>query len=189
MPVMDPHQLGFWAVVIRTAIVHTVSYTVVGIVAMNLFRYGRKIESDPVRDATLRSTDDPVVMAGPLFQPLRGALFGVAFYLLRDVVFAANGWWVLWLVLVIVGILGTFAPAASSLEGLIYLKPSPTGFLWGGLVEILTQSLLLAVLTFLWVTHPGSTLLDWLFGVLVALALAMPALGLLARRSGRLSPS
>lgn len=186
---MAPTQLGLLAVVLRTLIVHTVTYTAVGIAAMTAFRYTRKIRGDPVREATLRDTDDPLVMAGPLFQPLRGALFGGVFYLLRGSVFAPGGWLVLWLVLVVVGILGTFAPAASSIEGFIYLKPSPTGFLWGGLVEILAQSLLLSVLTFLWVGAPTNVALNWLFGVLFALSLAMPALGLLARRSGWTAPS
>ena len=31
----------------------------------------------------MRRKDDPVLMAGPLFQPIRGVLFGVVFYLLR----------------------------------------------------------------------------------------------------------
>jgi hypothetical protein len=179
---VTPHALGFWSLVVRAMAVHTVTYTLVGMVAFSLFRYGASIREDPVRRASMRPTDDPLVMAGPLFQPLRGALFGVAFYLLRDVVFAPGGWWVLWLTLVIVGILSTFAPAASSIEGLIYLEPSPTGFLWGGLLEILTQSLLLAVVTFLWVRHPLPWL-DWLMGALFVLALAMPAMGLAARRA------
>ena len=184
---MEPHALSFLSIVIRSAIVHTVTYTVVGLAAMNLFRYGGAIRDDPVRAATLRETTDPRVMAGPLFQPLRGLLFGIAFYLLRDVLFAANGWLVLWTVLVVIGILGTFAPAESSIEGWIYRRPSPTGFLWGGLLEILTQSLLLSLLTFLWVRNPAATWLAWTFGTLFVLALAMPTLGLLARRAGRAS--
>ncbi|MEJ2287481.1 MAG: hypothetical protein P8Y02_02355 [Deinococcales bacterium] len=186
---MDPHALSLLSIVIRSAIVHTVTYTLAGLAAMNLFRYGGAIRDDPVRKATLRDTTDPRVMAGPLFQPLRGLLFGIAFYLLRDVVFAPDGWLVLWITLVVIGILGTFAPAESSIEGWIYRRPSPSGFLWGGLVEILTQSLLLSVLTFLWVTNPAAAWLDWTFGVLFVLALAMPALGLLAKQAGRASGS
>ncbi len=182
---MDPHAFTLLSIVIRSAIVHTVTYTAMGIVAMNVFRYGSAIRDDPVRTASLRDTNDPLVMAGPLFQPLRGLLFGIVFYLLRDVLFAAHGWLVLWLTLVVIGILGTFAPAESSIEGWIYRRPSPTGFLWGGLLEILSQSLLLAVLTFLWVRNPTAAWLDWTFGVLFVLALAMPALGLLARRVNR----
>jgi len=179
---VNPHALGFWSVALRAMIVHTVTYTGIGMIAFSLFRYGHAIREDPVRQASMRPTDHPLVMAGPLFQPLRGALFGMAFYLLRDVIFAPGGWWALWLTLVIVGVLSTFAPAASSIEGLIYLKPSPTGFLWGGLLEILTQSLLLAVVTYLWVRHPAAWA-SWLLGTLFVLALLMPALGLATRAS------
>ncbi len=152
---------------------------------MTLFGYRGAIRDDPVRKATLRDADDPLVMAGPLFQPLRGALFGVVFYLLQGVFFAPHGWWELWVTLVVVGILSTFAPAASSIEGLIYLRPSPTGFLWGGLVEIGVQSLLLSVLTYAWVRSAGAGWLSWSFGILFVAALALPALGLLARRAAR----
>lgn len=184
---MTAHTLTLWGVIVRTMIVHTVTYTAVGLAAFSLFRYGPAIRDDPVRRASMRAADHPLVMAGPLFQPLRGALFGVVFYLLRDVVFAPGGWWVLWSTLVVVGILGTFAPAASSIEGLVYLKPAPSGFLWGGLLEILTQSLLLAVLTFLWVRHPLAWL-AWLLGALFVLALLMPVLGLAARGAPRTRP-
>ncbi len=185
---VDAHQLGFLSVAIPTVVVHTVTYTLVGIAAMNAFRYTGALRDDPVRRATLRDTSDARVMAGPLFQPLRGILFAIVLYLLRDTLFAPGGWLILWAMLLAVGIFGTFAPAAASVEGWIYLKPSPTGALWGGLVEIVTQSLLLSVLTFVWVTHPGIAWLDWVFGILFVLALALPALGLVARRAARGTP-
>jgi hypothetical protein len=184
---MDAHALGLLDIVIRTVAAHTVTYTVVGIAAMNVFRYNRAIRDDPVRRATLRDTSSPWVMAGPLLQPLRGALFGIVFYLLRDTLFAPDGWLVLWIMLVSVGILGTFAPAPSSIEGWIYLEPSAKGPLWGGLVEVLTQSLLLSVVSFLWITHPAAAWLDWVLGILFVLSLAMPALGLAAARGARRS--
>ena len=180
---MDVHQLGFASIAIPTVLVHTVTYTLVGIVAMNVFRYTGAIRDDPSRRAMLRDTDDPRVMAGPLIQPLRGLLFAVVLYLVRDAAFAPGGWLVMWALFLGVGVFGTFAPASASIEGWIYLRPSPTRALWGGLVEIVTQSALLSVLTFLWVTHPGVGWIPWVFGSLFTLALALPALGLLARRA------
>jgi hypothetical protein len=115
---------------------------------------------------------------------VRGLLFGAVFYLLRGAVFAPNGWWVLWIVLVVLGIVGTFAPAPGSIEGWIYLKPSPSGPLWGGLAEVLAQSLLLSFGTFLWVTRGGPGWLTWVLGALFALVCLMPLAGLLARRAG-----
>jgi hypothetical protein len=72
--------------------------------------------------------------------------------------------------LVVVGILSTFGPAPSSIEGLIYTKLSFKG-LWGGLVEVLTQSLLLSVITYYWVTHPEKRWLNWVLGILFVIAL------------------
>jgi hypothetical protein len=186
--VTDAHQLGFLSVAIPTVVVHTVTYTLVGIAAMSAFRYTGAFRNDPVRRATLRDTSEARVMASPLFQPLRGILFAIVFYLLRDTLFAPGGWLVLFSMLLAVGVFGTFAPAAASIEGWIYLRPSPTGALWGGLIEIVTQALLLSVLTFQWVTHPGIAWLAWVFGGLFVLALALPALGLLARRTPREAP-
>jgi len=42
----------------------------------------------------MRQLNDPVVMAGPLFQPIRGVIFALAFYPLRGVLFGgrADGW-------------------------------------------------------------------------------------------------
>ena len=69
----------------------------------------------------MRQTNDPWVMVGPLFQPIRGILFGIVFYLLREPFFGKkNGWLVMWTVLVAVGIIGTFGPTPGSIEGMIY---------------------------------------------------------------------
>lgn len=184
---MAADALGFWSVVLRAMVAHTVTYTAVGWLAFSVFKYGGAIRDDPIRRASMRDPDATIVRAGVLFQPVRGVLFGVVFYLLRDVLFAPGGWWVMWLTLVIVGIVSTFAPANASIEGLIYLRPNPTGYLWGGVVEILTQSLLLSLVTFGWVLHP-SAWLNWLLWVLFGLALLMPSLGLLALRGQRRVP-
>ena len=41
----------------------------------------------------MRPTTDRWVMAGPLFQPIRGVVFALAFYPLRSVLFGRkNGW-------------------------------------------------------------------------------------------------
>jgi hypothetical protein len=130
----------------------------------------------------MRQTDDPLVQAGVLFQPIRGVLFGLVFYLLRNVLFRQkNGWLITWITLVVVGILSTFAPASGSIEGLIYTRPAFMS-LWGGLVEILSQSFLLSVLIYYWVNHPEKRWLNWVLGILFFIALILPVLGLLARQ-------
>ncbi|HUO55895.1 MAG TPA: hypothetical protein VMU27_00445 [Candidatus Paceibacterota bacterium] len=171
----------FWVIVAKAAIVHTLTYFLVGFSAFNLFNYAATL-SHP--DTNFRPANDPLVRAGALFQPIRGILFGVIFYLLRSVIFQANGWIILWAMLVILGIFSTFAPAGYSIEGLIYLKRG-AGANWGGLVEILLQSFLLSTVTYYWVTHPGATWLDWLIGILFVVSLLLPLLGLVASRKNK----
>lgn len=118
----------------------------------------------------MRQTSEPIVMAGPLFQPLRGLLFAVAFFPLRSVLFGRpRGWLIMWTVLVIVGILSTFGPSPGSIEGMIYTT-FPIGLQLLGMTEVLAQSLLLSVVLCYWVNHPEKR---WLTGVLTATFLIM----------------
>jgi hypothetical protein len=170
---------GFRAIALKSAIVHTVTYVAVGIVAFLVLDYTAWF-AEPRVAAYMRQTSDPLVMAGPLFQPIRGLLFGVVFYLFREVVFRPRGWVRLWLMLLIVGILSTFGPTPSSIEGMIYTT-WPLAWHVRGLPEIVIQSGLLAWLAHHWVTRP-SRWLSVLLGTLFALALLLPALGLLVGR-------
>ena len=81
----------------------------------------------------------------------------------------------------VIGIISTFGTAPGSIEGLIYTKVSFDG-LEGGLVEVLSQSLLLSVLTIYWVNHPEKRWLSCLLVILFFLTLILPTLGLLASR-------
>ncbi len=172
----------FWEIIIKTAIVQTVTYFLVGFGAFTIFKYAVAL-SQP--DSNMRPATDPLVRAGILFQPLRGILFGVVFFLLKDILFQqANGWIIMWIMLVVIGILSTFAPAAGSIEGFIYLKHW-LGKNWGGLVEILTQSFLLSVLTYYWITHADMVFLNWVFGIVFAASLLFPILGLVATQKSK----
>jgi hypothetical protein len=122
-------------------------------------------------------------MAGPLFQPVRGLLFGVVFYLLREPLFGRRrGWLVLWVTLVVLGILGTFGPTPGSLEGLVYTVLPPWLHL-RGLPEVLLQSLFLSLLVSYWVNHPDKRWLDRVLGTAFVLALLLPSLGLMLGQS------
>jgi hypothetical protein len=175
-----------WDILIKTAIVHTITYFIVGCSAFFLFKYKSTL-SDTKNN--MRPATDTIVRAGVLFQPIRGVLFGIVFFLLKDILFQqANGWLIMWIMLVIIGILSTFAPAASSIEGFIYLK-SDYGRNWGGLIEILTQSFLLSILTYYWVNHLGNIPLNWIMGILFVIILLLPLLGLLANPKRKKSVS
>ena len=125
----------------KSVVVHTVTYFVAGLLALTLGGYGETFAEPPLSHY-MRPTSDRWVMAGPLLQPVRGLIFGLAFYPLRDVLFApGRGWLTLWWLLVALGVLSTFGAAPGSVEGLIYTVIPPVDqFL--GLWEVLLQSLL-----------------------------------------------
>jgi len=170
-------------IVVKTLMTHTVTYFVTGILAFYVLDYPSLISATKL-GVLMRPLSDPMVIAGPLFQPIRGVLFGFVFYLLRDPLFGRKrGWLVMWAVLVSVGILGTFGPPPGSLEGLVYtiLPPSLQLTL---LPEVLLQSLLLSWLVFQWVNHREKKWLTWTMGAAFVVVLLFPVLGLMtsARR-------
>ena len=83
---MNHPPLPFLRLAIKTIIVHTVTYFVCGVLAYLILDYERWFAEPSVR-TYMRQTDETLVMAGPLFQPLRGLLFAIAFYPLRSVLF------------------------------------------------------------------------------------------------------
>lgn len=175
---MNDHKLTFWGITLKAIVVHTVTYSAIGMFAFFVFDYSARF-AEPGIAALMRPTNHPLVMAGPLFQPLRGLLFGVVFYLLREPLFTRRrGWLTAWVMLVLVGIFSTFGPAPGSIEGIIYTH-FPLHTLPGGMLEVLLQALLLSLLTFHWVRKPGVKWLNWTLCVLFTLALLLPALGLL----------
>jgi hypothetical protein len=180
---MHSRRPTFWSITLKTIVVHTITYFAVGLLALTLFDYSTRF-ADPSLSCLMRQTDDPLVAAGPLFQPIRGLLFGIVFYLLRDVLFRGRGGWsAMWIMLVVVGIFSTFGPTPGSVEGLIYTTLPIRGQLFG-LIEVLIQSLLLSTITTHWVTHPNVRWLSWVLGVLFVIALLLPAAGLLLGQFG-----
>ena len=175
---MNNHQPGFWEITAKTIVSHTVTYVFVGIFAFVLLDYTEQF-AQPETASWMRQTDDPMVMAGPLFQPLRGLIFALAFYPLRHCLFGKkNSWLILWWLLVALGILSTFGPAPGSIEGMVYtLWPIPGQI--AGWREIVTQALLFSVILVYWVDHPDKKWLTWVLGILFFLAVFFPVLGLL----------
>jgi hypothetical protein len=170
---------SFTSITFKTAVVHTVTYFLVGLVSFLFLDYSAKY-ADPVVSNLMRQTDHPLVAAGPAFQLLRGFVLGIAFYALREPVFPkARGWLTLWLVLVIVGIFAPFAAAPSSIEGMLYTV-LPIWFHVANLPEILIQSGVLAWLTHYWVNHPEKKWLNWTLGIIVVVVVLMSVLGALS---------
>lgn len=175
---MDQKTVSLPGLASKTVVVHTLTYMVAGIAAYTLGNYEQTFSEPPLSYFMLPTTD-PMVMAGPIFQPIRGLIFALALYPLREVLFGARrGWLTLWWLLVALGILSTFGPSPGSIEGMIYtVIPVVSQIL--GLWETLLQSLLLSVILFYWINHPEKRWLSWTLGILFGLCIILPILGLL----------
>jgi hypothetical protein len=160
-----------------------VTYFAVGALAFWLLDYA-ELYARPDVAGLMRQTSDPLIMAGPAFQPLRGFIFALAIYPVREIVFIRpRGWLVLWWLLVALGILSTSGPAPGSIEGLIYTVISVPHQLLG-LVEVIVQALLLAFGVVYWMNHPEKRWLKRIMIVVFVLAILLPLAGLVAGPSG-----
>jgi len=167
---------------VKTSVTHTVTYFIMGLLASTMLDYAR-FYAESSLNLMMRQTNDPWVMAGPLFQPIRGILFGIVFYLLRDSFFGRkNGWLVMWIVLVVVGIIGTFGPTPGSLEGMLFTV-FPLWVHLRGLPEVLLQSLFLSFILVYWVNHPQKKWLNWVMGIAFFVLMSFPILGLLVTQT------
>lgn len=180
---LQARPLSFRALTIKTIVVHTITYFVAGLLAYTLGGY-EKTFSEPPLSYFMRPTTDRLVMAGPLFQPIRGIIFASALYPLRSVLFGdRRGWLILWWLLLALGVLSTFGPSPGSVEGIIYTTIPPLKQILG-LWEVLLQSLLFAAILFYWVNHPAKRWLNWTLGVAFSVVIILPLLGLLVGKAG-----
>jgi hypothetical protein len=170
------NRITFMGLTIKTVVVHTVTYFIMGLLALTLLEY-RTAFAEPVTREYMRQVDEPIVALGPALQFIRGILFAAAFYPLREILFGRrNGWLITWLLLVSLGILSTFAAAPGSVEGLLYTK-MPVGLQIIGWLEVMTQALLLSAILYYWVNHPEKKWLAWVLGIIFVLATVFSIMG------------
>ncbi len=175
---MENPSPTFLSLTIKTAVCHTLTYFLMGALAAHFLHYAELMAK---ADSGMRPMNSPWVMAGPLFQPLRGLVFASVFYPLRDKLFGVKrGWLLMSWILIAVGIISTFAAASGSIEGVIYTPVPILGQLRGWL-EVVPQAILLSALLCYWVNRPARWL-NWLLGVLFFMAMALPVLGLLVSK-------
>ena len=175
---MNAPSPRFLPVAVKTIVTHTVTYFLMGLIASTLLDY-RSWFAGPELSTMMRPVSDPWVMAGPLFQPVRGLLFALVFYLLRSQLFGRRrGWLVMWALLMIVGILSTFGPTPGSIEGVLYTV-FPIQLHLRSLPEVVVQSLLLSVILCWWVDHPEKRWMNWVMGIAFVVLMTLPVLGLL----------
>ena len=169
-------QITFFGLTLKTIVVHTVTYFIMGLLALTFLEYKTAFE-EPITREYMRQVDDPIVALGPALQFIRGILFAIAFFPLREILFGRkNGWLITWLLLVTLGILSTFAAAPGSVEGLLYTKMS-ISLQISGWLEVMTQALLLSAILYYWVNHPEKKWLAWVLGIVYVLAVAFSILG------------
>lgn len=171
------NEIGLLPLVAKTAIAHTVTYFVAGVTAMSLLNYGETMGTE---GSIFRPITDPMVMAGPLLQPIRGVVFGLAFYPIRYSLLGSKlGWLKLWWLLVALGILSTFGPAPGSIEAMIYTDLDVSLVTY---IEVVTQALALSFLLHYWVNNRQLRWLNWMMGLAFFVVMLLPTLGLLVGR-------
>ncbi len=174
---MTIKQPTLFSLTVKAIVVHTVTYFLMGILAATLLNYAERF-ARPEMVCWMRPTTDPMVMAGVLFQPLRGIVFALVFFPLREQLFAKRkGWLLMWWLLVALGILAPFGPTPGSIEGLVYTVIPWTDQLLGWL-EVVPQALLLSLGLWLWVRDARNRWLNWSLGIAFVIVMLLPLLGL-----------
>lgn len=139
----------FWPFALRVIIAHTLTYFIFGMIMSNVFDYGEIFQREIIRDFML-PIDEHNVILGPFLQPLRGLIFALGLWPVRNLlVEKKRGWLVLWGLLVTIGILSTPAAAPCSIEGVLYTR-LPLWYHLMGLPEILLQTLVFSVWLVWW---------------------------------------
>jgi len=169
-------QITFLGLTIKAIVVHTVTYFIMGLLALTLLEY-KTAFAEPITREYMRQVDEPIVALGPALQFIRGILFAIAFYPVREILFGRKrGWLIMWSLLVTLGILSTFAAAPGSVEGLLYAK-MPVSLQISGWMEVMTQALLLSVILYYWVNHSEKKWIAWVLGIIYMLAITFSVMG------------
>jgi hypothetical protein len=118
------------------------------------------------------------VLAGPLFQPIRGLIFALALFPFRRFFIERKwGWVYLWGLFLALAIFGPAGPPPGSIEGFVYTNLPVMAHLIA-LPEILLQTLAFSWLVVAWEHHKGKKLTIPLVVVFI-LTLTMSILGVI----------
>lgn len=136
----------------RVTLVHFATYFVFGIIFFNFLGYA-SFYSMPDVAVFMRPTTDPLVMAGSLFQLIRGPIIALALYPFREVfINSRRGWALLWGLMLALMIVAPAGASPGSIEGLVYTK-IPLWFHIIALPEVIFQTLAFSWLTITWERH------------------------------------
>jgi len=168
--------LGF---VFRVTVLHFITYWLFGLVfGVFLFNYPYWYSVPPL-SLYMKPTTSIWVIAGPLFQLIRGPIMALVLYPFRDTFLSRkHGWMYLWGLFFGLAILNAPGPAPGSIEGMVYTI-IPVWLQVAFLPETVLQTLAFSFLIYLWQKHPDDKKLLALFLILFTLMLAFSLLGVL----------
>ena len=107
---MKEDRITLIGLTLKSIVSHTLTYFLVGLVASIVFNYSADFARPELR-SYMRQIGDPMIALGPALQPIRGLLFALAFYPLRELLFRKkNGWLITWWLLVALGIFPPLDP-------------------------------------------------------------------------------
>ncbi|HLO31197.1 MAG TPA: hypothetical protein VK249_18755 [Anaerolineales bacterium] len=139
----------FMVFALRVIIAHTLTYFIYGIIMSNVFDYNAIFAREIIRDFMLPIGERNVFLHLAL-QPVRGLIFAIALWPIRDLLIERKyGWLILWGLLVSIGILSTPAAAPSSIEGMLYSR-IPMWYHLMGFAEITLQTLVFSIWVVWW---------------------------------------
>jgi hypothetical protein len=177
---LNNSQPSFWSILYRTIITHSVTYFLIGILASVFLGYSERMLRPDIAPI-IRQITDPVLMVSPWIQPIRALLLAIVFYLLKDVLFnPKNGWLVMWIMLVVLGILAPFGASWGSIEGMIFFSLPIVDHI-AGWPEVFLQTLLLSTILTSWVNHPENKRLGVIMTIGFVATILLPLLALLSR--------
>lgn len=134
---------------IRVMVAHTATYIVFGMLALH-FLYSKGFWEQAVAAGYMRPLTSKWVMIGPLLQPVRGFIYALALWPLREYFLSRkNGWFLIWSLFLVFGIIGTPGPAPGSMESLIYTQ-TPFWSQMRGMPEVVLQTLAFSLIVFYW---------------------------------------
>ncbi|HLO16465.1 MAG TPA: hypothetical protein VK206_16655 [Anaerolineales bacterium] len=139
----------FMMFAVRVIVAHTLTYFTYGIIMSQVFDYNAIFAREVIRDYML-AIGERNVFLHLFMQPVRGLIFAIALWPLRDLLLERkNGWLILWGLLVSIGILSTPAAAPSSIEGMVYTR-IPMWYHLMGIPEIALQTLFFSIWVVWW---------------------------------------
>jgi hypothetical protein len=172
---MQDSQPRLVPLAVKTVVCHSITYMVMGALAYHFLHYADFI-NNPC--SGMRPTTSLWLILGVPLQVFRGLLFASIFFPLRTLLFnTQHGWLLMAWILIGVGILGTFAAPAGSLEGFIYTI-TPIHLQLRSYLEIVPQAVLLSALLCYWINHPGKKWLNWMLSITYVICAVLPLLSL-----------